>query len=106
MAEQKVKNEESVRKNESDKVEHEHSSLLRKVSYILSVMTVEPMLFFQFLGLCLKEVAESQMILYKTCRGTVGSLQACMQADGVWMINDAICFRGKVQFVSKLLLTH
>ena len=73
MAELKVKNEESVSvtKNESDKMEYERSSLLRKVSYFLSVMTVEPMLFFQFLGLCLKEVAESQMILYKTCRGTV-----------------------------------
>lgn len=75
MAEQKVRNEESVRKNESDKIEDEHGSLLRKVSYFLSVMTVEPMLFFQFLGLCLKEVAESQMILYKTCRGIVTSLQ-------------------------------
>ena len=78
MAEQEVKNEESasVTKNESVKVEHEPSSLLRKASYFLSVMTIEPMLFFQFLGLCLKEVAESQMILYKTCRGIVSSLQA------------------------------
>ena len=73
MAELKIENEESESdtKLESDKIDKEHSSLLSKVLHLLSVMTVEPMLFFQFLGLCLKEVSESQMILYKTCRGTL-----------------------------------
>ena len=73
MAELKIENEESESdtKLESDKIDKEHSSLLSKVLHLLSVMTIEPMLFFQFLGLCLKEVTESQMILYKTCRGTI-----------------------------------
>ena len=73
MAELKIENEESESDTnlESDKIDKEHISLLSKVLHLLSVMTIEPMLFFQFLGLCLKEVTESQMILYKTCRGTI-----------------------------------
>ena len=57
--------------NESEKIEEQDdpSSLRTKVLHLMGVMTVEPMLFFQFLGLSLKSVAESQMILYKTCRG-------------------------------------
>ena len=45
--------------------------LMSRVVHLMSIMTVEPMLFFQFLGLSLKSVAESQMILYKTCRGKI-----------------------------------
>ena len=63
---------------ESDNVEPEQSSsmsrvehLMSRVVHLMSIMTVEPMLFFQFLGLSLKSVAESQMILYKTCRGKI-----------------------------------
>ena len=57
---------------ESDNVEPEHQrSSMSRVVHLMSVMTVEPMLFFQFLGLSLKSVAESQMILYKTCRGKI-----------------------------------
>ena len=63
---------------ESDNVEPEQRSsmsrvehLMSRVVHLMSVMTVEPMLFFQFLGLSLKSVAESQMILYKTCRGKI-----------------------------------
>ena len=56
---------------ESDNVEHEQRSPMSRVVHLMSVMTVEPMLFFQFLGLSLKSVAESQMILYKTCRGKI-----------------------------------
>ena len=55
----------------SDNVEHEQRSPMSRVEHLMSVMTVEPMLFFQFLGLSLKSVAESQMILYKTCRGKI-----------------------------------
>lgn len=57
--------------NESEKIEEQEDpiSLRTKVLHLMGVMTVEPMLFFQFLGLSLKSVAESQMILYKTCRG-------------------------------------
>ena len=56
---------------ESEKFEEQEEpcSLRTKVLQLMGVMTVEPMLFFQFLGLSLKSVAESQMILYKTCRG-------------------------------------
>ena len=62
-------------KNVSDNVsdaghEKEPRSLKTRLLHLMEVMTVEPMLFFQFLGLCLKTVAESQMILYKTCRGS------------------------------------
>ena len=58
--------------NESD-TEHEQEprSLRTRLLHLMGVMTIEPMLFFQFLGLCLKSVAESQMILYKTCRGKI-----------------------------------
>ena len=56
---------------ESDNVEPEQMSSMSRVVHLMSVMTVEPMLFFQFLGLSLKSVAESQMILYKTCRGKI-----------------------------------
>ena len=63
-------------RNVSDKLsdvghEKEPRSLRTKLLHLMGVMTVEPMLFFQFLGLCLKTVAESQMILYKTCRGSI-----------------------------------
>ena len=59
--------------NESEKLEHEQEprSLRTRLLHLMGVMTIEPMLFFQFLGLCLKSVAESQMILYKTCRGKI-----------------------------------
>ena len=63
---------------ESDNVEPEQRSSMSRVEHLMSrvvhlmcIMTVEPMLFFQFLGLSLKSVAESQMILYKTCRGKI-----------------------------------
>ena len=57
--------------NESEKIEEQEDpiSLRTKVLHLLGGMTVERMLFFQFFGLSLKSVAESQMILYKTCRG-------------------------------------
>ena len=75
---EKEQNNGNEKESESDNVEPEQRSsmsrvehLMSRVVHLMSVMTVEPMLFFQFLGLSLKSVAESQMILYKTCRGKI-----------------------------------
>ena len=72
------KDQNNGNEKESDNVDPEQRStmsrvvhLMSRVVHLMSVMTVEPMLFFQFLGLSLKSVAESQMILYKTCRGKI-----------------------------------
>ena len=91
--------------NESEKLEHEQEprSLRTRLLHLMGVMTIEPMLFFQFLGLCLKSVAESQMILYKTCRGKI--LNMTLASFGQEICNISQC-RGEIQLVCQLLLTH
>ena len=67
-------NVEPEQRSSMSRVEHLMSRvvhLMSRVVHLMCIMTVEPMLFFQFLGLSLKSVAESQMILYKTCRGKI-----------------------------------
>ena len=41
----------------------------KKLLHFLTVMTIEPMMFVQAFGWQITSIAQSQMILYKTCRG-------------------------------------
>ena len=49
-------------------------SLRKKLSHFFDVMTIEPMMFLQGLGWCMTSISQSQMLLYKTCRGKYGSV--------------------------------
>ena len=55
----------------SDRDDHieRKKSLSEKLSHFLAVMTIEPMMFLQGLGWCITSISQSQMLLYKTCRG-------------------------------------
>ena len=64
--ESNIETEDIQRDNETDE-----NNLWSQLLHFLSVMTIEPMLFFQFLGFSIIGVAQSQMILYKTCRGKI-----------------------------------
>ena len=55
-------------KSEDDQMERK-KSFSKKLSYFLDVMTIEPMMFLQGLGWCITSISQSQMLLYKTCRG-------------------------------------
>ena len=45
------------------------TTVKEKLVHFLNVMTIEPMMFLQGLGWSITSIAQSQMILYKTCRG-------------------------------------
>ena len=60
----------SCEKSESENGEAKNTGTLKeKFVHFLSVMTIEPMMFLQGLGWSITSIAQSQMILYKTCRG-------------------------------------
>ena len=44
-------------------------TLLQKIKHILSVVTIEPVVFLHFLAFSLIMMTQHQMIVYKTCRG-------------------------------------
>ena len=44
-------------------------STVQKIKHILSVVTVEPVVFFHYLAFAITLVSQNQMIVYKTCRG-------------------------------------
>ena len=46
-------------------------SVKERFVHFLNVMTIEPMMFLQSLGWSITSIAQSQMILYKTCRGRI-----------------------------------
>ena len=53
----------------------------KKLLHFLTVMTIEPMMFVQAFGWQITSIAQSQMILYKTCRGKILIDNNC-QAQG------------------------
>ena len=42
-----------------------------KVGHLLSVVTIEPVVFLYFLSFATTLMSQSQMIVYKTCRGII-----------------------------------
>ena len=44
-------------------------SLSQRVRYVLSLMTIEPMMLLQGIGTNMAIIPTDQMILYKICRG-------------------------------------
>ena len=42
-----------------------------KVRHLLSVVTIEPVVFLYFLSFATTLMSQSQMIVYKTCRGII-----------------------------------
>ena len=40
-----------------------------KFWYIMSLLTIEPMMFFQGLAAGISQIATDQMVMYKICRG-------------------------------------
>ena len=59
--------------SKSEKSEDDNTSTTVKERFVhfLNVMTIEPMMFLQALGWSITSIAQSQMILYKTCRGRI-----------------------------------
>ena len=47
----------------------ENLSITQKIKHYLSVVTVEPVVFFHYLAFAITMVSTNQMIVYKTCRG-------------------------------------
>ena len=44
-------------------------SIAQKIKHYLSVVTIEPVVFFHYLAFAITLVSQNQMIVYKTCRG-------------------------------------
>ena len=49
----------------------EADSWTGKLFYLVSIMTIEPMMFAQGLAGGISSIAQDQMILYKICRGKI-----------------------------------
>ena len=63
-------------------------SLVHRLKYALTLVTIEPMVLVQGVADYIAEVPEAQMVLYKTCRG-----KQCGQMDKPWSI---LLLRGSV----------
>ena len=44
-------------------------TVIQKIKHILSVVTIEPVIFLHFLAFASILMTQNQMIVYKTCRG-------------------------------------
>ena len=44
-------------------------TIIQKIKHILSVVTIEPVIFLHFLAFASILMTQHQMIVYKTCRG-------------------------------------
>ena len=51
-------------------------TIREKFIRFFDVMTIEPMMFLQGLGWCMTSISQTQMLLYKTCRGKIGQAVA------------------------------
>ena len=47
----------------------DHLSGVQKIQQVLSVVTIEPVVFFHYLAFAITIFSQNQMIVYKTCRG-------------------------------------
>ena len=66
MEEPKPEMEEGSKDESKEKVE-----VRSKVLHLLSVVTIEPVVFLYFLSFATTLMSQSQMIVYKTCRGII-----------------------------------
>ena len=66
MEEPKPEMEEGSKDESKEKVE-----VRSKVLHLLSVVTIEPVVFLYFLSFATTLMSQSQMIVYKTCRGLI-----------------------------------
>ena len=73
MEEIKLEDDNKVtQQSESEKSEDDNTgSVKKRFVHFLNVMTIEPMMFIQALGWSITSISQSQMILYKTCRGRI-----------------------------------
>ena len=67
MAEPISEMEEGSKDESKEKVDTVRS----KVQHLLSVVTIEPVVFLYFLSFATTLMSQSQMIVYKTCRGII-----------------------------------
>ena len=47
------------------------ASIIQKIRHILSVVTIEPVVFLHYLSFAITLFSQNQMIVYKTCRGLI-----------------------------------
>ena len=52
-----------------DKNNSSSETIIQKIKHILSVVTIEPVIFLHFLAFASILMTQHQMIVYKTCRG-------------------------------------
>lgn len=73
MEEFKLEDDNKVtQQSESEKSADDNTGTVKeRFVHFLNVMTIEPMMFIQALGWSITSIAQSQMILYKTCRGRI-----------------------------------
>ena len=71
MEEFKLEDDNKVsQKSECEKgADNNTGTVKERFVHFLNVMTIEPMMFIQSLGWSITSIAQSQMILFKTCRG-------------------------------------
>ena len=71
MEELKLEDDNKVsQKSECEKGADDNTGTVKeRFVHFLNVMTIEPMMFIQSLGWSITSIAQSQMILFKTCRG-------------------------------------
>ena len=50
------------------------TSIIEKIRHILSVVTIEPVVFLHYLSFAITLFSQNQMIVYKTCRGLIFNL--------------------------------
>ena len=48
---------------------NKHMNNKKRLWYIMSLLTIEPMMFFQGLAAGISQIATDQMVMYKICRG-------------------------------------
>ena len=57
--------------SKDDQSNEEVGTVRSKVRHLLSVVTIEPVVFLYFLSFATALMSQSQMIVYKTCRGII-----------------------------------
>ena len=56
--------------NQTEETEtKENKSYMDKFWYIICILTIEPMVFFDALASGISQIATDQMVMYKICRG-------------------------------------
>ena len=56
--------------NEKTSSKDNGGGILHKIKYVLSIMTIEPMMIVQGIATNISIVPSDQMVLFKICRGT------------------------------------